>query len=93
VFFRALIGTLVTTLVGKPLVRLNFEQKKPTSAWCGFAKMQKRSPLPGRRAESNNVKQRFLEAFDNVKRLLIWELNLNVLTNAYEFIPFILPPW
>jgi vitamin B12/bleomycin/antimicrobial peptide transport system ATP-binding/permease protein len=27
----------------------------------------------------------------NVKRLLIWELNLNVLTNAYEFIPFVLP--
>jgi putative ATP-binding cassette transporter len=29
--------------------------------------------------------------FENVKRLLVWELNLNVLTNAYEFIPFILP--
>jgi len=52
--------------------------------------MQKRSPLPGRRAGVKHSNSDFLEAFDNVKRLLIWELNLNVLTNAYEFIPFIL---
>jgi putative ATP-binding cassette transporter len=32
-----------------------------------------------------------MEAFENFKRLLFWELNLNGLTNAYEFIPFILP--
>jgi len=47
--------------------------------------------LPGEERESNRSNSDFLEAFDNVKRLLIWELNLNVLTNAYEFIPFILP--
>lgn len=32
-----------------------------------------------------------MAAFDNFKRLLFWELNLNGLTNAYEFIPFVLP--
>jgi len=53
---------------------------------------QKRSPLPGRRAGVNQVKQRFLEAFDNVKRLLTGELNLNILTNAYEFIPSFCQP-
>jgi len=68
----ALIGTLVTTLVfGKPLVRLNFEQLKEADFRFSLVriKTQKRSPLPGRRGESNQVKQRFLEAFDNVKRL------------------------
>jgi putative ATP-binding cassette transporter len=47
--------------------------------------------LPGRTAESNQVKHRFIEAFDNFKQLIFWELNLNILTNAYEFIPFIIP--
>jgi len=45
----------------------------------------------GEEQESNQVKQRFFDVFENVKRLLVWEFNLNILTNAYEFIPFILP--
>ena len=93
----ALIGSLVTTLVfGKPLVRLNFEQlKKEADFRFSLVRIRENAEAiafyRGEERESNTVKQRFLEAFDNVKRLLIWELNLNVLTNAYEFIPFILP--
>lgn len=93
----ALIGTLATTLVfGKPLVRLNFEQlKKEADFRFSLVRIRENAEAiafyRGEERESNTVKQRFLEAFDNVKRLLIWELNLNVLTNAYEFIPFILP--
>jgi putative ATP-binding cassette transporter len=93
----ALIGTLVTTLVfGKPLVRLNFEQlKKEADFRFSLVRIRENAEAiafyRGEERESNQVKQRFLEAFDNVKRLLIWELNLNILTNAYEFIPFILP--
>jgi len=41
----------------------------------------------GAKSGSRTGQTAILEAFDNVKRLLIWELNLNVLTNAYEFIP------
>lgn len=37
------------------------------------------------------MKERFMEAFDNFKNLIIWQLNLNVFSNAYEFLPFILP--
>ena len=93
----ALVGTLVTTLVfGKPLVRLNFEQlKKEADFRFSLVRIRENSEAiafyRGEEQESNQVKQRFLEVFDNVKRLLVWELNLNVLTNAYEFIPFILP--
>lgn len=93
----ALVGTLVTTVVfGKPLVRLNFEQlKKEADFRFSLVRIRENAEAiafyQGEEQESNQVKSRFLEVFENVKRLLIWELNLNVLTNAYEFIPFILP--
>ena len=93
----ALIGTLVTTTVfGKPLVRLNFEQlKKEADFRFSLVRIRENAEAiafyQGEARESNHVKQRFMEVFDNVKHLLVWELNLNILTNAYEFIPFILP--
>ena len=93
----AIVGTLVTTLVfGKPLVRLNFEQlKKEADLRFSLVRIRENAEAiafyHGEEQEATQVKHRFLEVFDNVKRLLLWELNLNVLTNAYEFIPFILP--
>ena len=93
----AIVGTLVTTVVfGKPLVRLNFEQlKKEADFRFSLVRIRENAEAiafyRGEEQEATQVKHRFLEVFDNVKRLLLWELNLNVLTNAYEFIPFILP--
>lgn len=93
----AIVGTLVTTVVfGKPLVRLNFEQlKKEADLRFSLVRIRENAEAiafyHGEEQEVTQIKQRFLEVFDNVKRLLLWELNLNVLTNAYEFIPFILP--
>ena len=93
----ALLGTLVTTVVfGKPLVRLNFEQlKKEADLRFSLVRIRENAEAiafyRGEDREANQVKQRFLAVFENVKRLVIWELNLNVLTNAYEFIPFVLP--
>ena len=93
----ALIGTIVTTAVfGKSLVRLNFEQlRKEADFRFSLVRIRENAEAiafyRGEAQESHQVKQRFIEIFDNVKRLLVWELNLNVLTNAYEFIPFVLP--
>jgi vitamin B12/bleomycin/antimicrobial peptide transport system ATP-binding/permease protein len=93
----AAIGTLTTVGVfGKPLMRLNFEQlKKEANFRFGLVRVRENAEAiafyQGEEYESDRIKSRFAEAFENFKRLLFWELNLNILTNAYEFIPFILP--
>lgn len=93
----ALLGTLVTVVIfGKPLVRLNFEQlKKEANFRFSLVRIRENAEAiafyRGEEQESGQVRQRFMEAFENFKRLLFWELNLNALTNAYEFIPYILP--
>ena len=93
----ALAGTIVTTAVfGRPLVKLNFEQlKKEANFRFGLIRIRENAEsiafYRGEDQESNQLKNRFMEAFDNFKQLIAWELNLNVLTNAYEFIPFIIP--
>ena len=93
----ALVGTLATVGVfGKPLVRLNFEQlKKEANFRFSLVRVRENAEAisfyQGEQRESDQIKGRFIEAFDNFKRLIFWELNLNILTNAYEFIPFILP--
>ena len=93
----ALVGTLITVGVfGKPLVRLNFEQlKKEADFRFSLVRVRENAEAiafyQGEQRESDQIKGRFAEAFDNFKRLIFWELNLNILTNAYEFIPFILP--
>ena len=93
----AVVGSLVAIGVfGKPLVRLNFEQlKREADFRFGLVRIRENAEAiafyQGENQESIQVKDRFKAAFENFKRLLFWELNLNGLTNAYEFIPFVLP--
>jgi putative ATP-binding cassette transporter len=93
----AVLGTLVTVVIfGKPLVRLNFEQlKREANFRFSLVRIREHAEAiafyRGEAEEASQVNQRFMAAFDNFKRLILWELNLNALTNAYEFIPFVLP--
>jgi vitamin B12/bleomycin/antimicrobial peptide transport system ATP-binding/permease protein len=93
----ALVGTLTTVGVfGKPLMRLNFAQlKKEADFRFSLVRVRENAEAiafyQGEDCESERIKQRFGEVFENFKRVILWELNLNILTNAYEFIPFILP--
>jgi vitamin B12/bleomycin/antimicrobial peptide transport system ATP-binding/permease protein len=93
----ALIGTLTTIGVfGQPLMQLNFEQlKKEANFRFSLVRVRENAEAiafyQGEQCEADRIKNRFAEVFDNFKRLIFWELNLNALTNAYEFIPFILP--
>jgi vitamin B12/bleomycin/antimicrobial peptide transport system ATP-binding/permease protein len=93
----ALIGTLTTVgIFGKKLVQLNFDQlKKEADFRFGLVRVRENAEAiafyQGEARESTQLKSRFSEVFENYKRLIFWQLNLNVLSNAYEFIPFILP--
>ena len=93
----AIVGTLATVGVfGRPLVRLNFEQlKREANFRFSLVRVRENAEAiafyQGETQESTQVNNRFIAAFDNYKQLLGWELGLNGLTNAYEFIPFILP--
>lgn len=93
----AVLGTLVTVGVfGKGLVRLNFAQlKKEADFRFSLVRIRENAEsiafYRGEQQEADQVKQRFMEAFNNFKNLIIWQLNLNVFSNAYEFLPFILP--
>lgn len=93
----AVVGSVLTVGVfGQPLVKLNFEQlKKEANFRFGLVRVRENAEAiafyQGEEQESNQIKERFLAAFDNYKKLLIWELSLNGLTNFYEFIPFVLP--
>ncbi|TVQ07912.1 MAG: ABC transporter ATP-binding protein/permease [Leptolyngbya sp. DLM2.Bin27] len=93
----ALLGTLVTVVIfGQPLVRLNFEQlKREANFRFSLVRIRENAEAiafyRGEAQETSQVNNRFMAAFDNFKKLIVWELNLNVLTNAYEFIPFVLP--
>jgi vitamin B12/bleomycin/antimicrobial peptide transport system ATP-binding/permease protein len=93
----AFIGTLTTVgIFGKKLVQLNFDQlKKEADFRFGLVRVRENAEAiafyQGEARESAQLKGRFREVFENYKRLIFWQLNLNVLSNAYEFIPFILP--
>jgi putative ATP-binding cassette transporter len=93
----ALFGTLTTVgIFGKRLVQLNFDQlKKEADFRFSLVRVRENAEAiafyQGEARESNQLKSRFSEVFENYKRLIFWQLNLNILSNAYEFIPFILP--
>ncbi|PZO55217.1 MAG: ABC transporter ATP-binding protein [Phormidesmis priestleyi] len=93
----AVAGTALTIGVfGQPLVKLNFEQlKKEANFRFSLVRVRENAEAiafyQGERQESEQIKDRFIAAFDNYKKLLSWELALNGLTNFYEFIPFVLP--
>ncbi len=93
----AVVGTVLTIGVfGQPLVKLNFEQlKKEANFRFSLVRVRENAEAiafyQGEQQESAQIKNRFVAAFDNYKKLLSWELALNGLTNFYEFIPFVLP--
>ncbi len=93
----AVAGTVLTIGVfGQPLVKLNFEQlKKEANFRFSLVRVRENAEAiafyQGEGQESEQIKDRFIAAFDNYKKLLKWELALNGLTNFYEFIPFVLP--
>ncbi len=94
----AIAGTLITTGVfGKKLVKINFDQlKKEANFRFGLVRIRENSEsiafYQGETQESNKLKQIFEDVFRNFNLLIIWrELYLKLFTNAYEFLPYLIP--
>jgi vitamin B12/bleomycin/antimicrobial peptide transport system ATP-binding/permease protein len=93
----AVVGTLVTVvLFGRVLVGLNFLQlKKEADLRFGLVRIRENAEAiafyQGERQELSQVKGRFQQAFLNFKKLILWQLNLNVFQYSYTFLTYFIP--
>lgn len=93
----AVFGTVVSMLLGKRLLNLNF-QKMRLEADFRYGLIHVRDNVEsiafyqGEEREQHQVRQRLRKLIDNNLLLIGWERNLAVFTNAYNYIPmFVLP--
>lgn len=93
----AIFGTLVTLFVfGKVLIGLNFLQlKREADFRFGLVRIRENAEsiafYRGEAQESQQVKRRFTEAFNNFNRLIKSQLFLNLFQYAYGLLTIILP--
>lgn len=94
----SVVGTILTVgFFGKILVKLNFEQlKREANFRFGLIRIRENAEAiafyRGEQQESQQLKWRFNEVFNNFKFLILWqELYLGLCTNTFQFIPYILP--
>lgn len=94
----AVIGTLIAIgFFGKKLVGIRFDQlKKEANFRFGLVRVRENSEsiafYQGEERESNKLKQLFDTVFQNFNLLILWqELYLGTFSNAYQFLPDIIP--
>ncbi|MDB9341616.1 MULTISPECIES: ABC transporter ATP-binding protein/permease [Cyanophyceae] len=91
------LGSLVTTLVfGKVLMGINLEKlKREADFRYGLVRVRENAEsiafYGGQNQESQQLKQKFIRVFANIKRLIRWQFQLNVFQNGYQLLTFILP--
>ena len=94
----SIFGTLLTVgFFGSQLVKINFAQlKKEANFRFGLVRVRENSEsiafYQGEQQESRQLKNRFRDVFQNYNQLILWrELFLGLFTNAYEYLPYIIP--
>ena len=94
----AILGTLIAIgFFGKKLVGIRFDQlKKEADFRFGLVRVRENSEsiafYQGEERESNKLKQLFENVFQNFNLLILWqELYLGTFSNAYQFLPDIIP--
>ena len=93
----AIFGTLVTLFVfGKVLIGLNFLQlKREADFRFGLVRIRENAEsiafYRGEAQESQQIKRRFTEAFNNFNRLIKSQLFLNLFQYAYGLLTIVLP--
>ena len=92
----ALVGSLITYFVGRPLIPLNFAQLKKEADYR-YKLINVRDNAEsiafyrGERKESNRVRERLTSALDNLKLIINWNRNLSFFTNWYNYVVPIVP--
>ena len=94
----SIVGTLLTVgFFGGKLVNINFAQlRKEANFRFGLVRVRENSEsiafYQGEDQESRQLKHRFRDVFTNYNQLILWkELFLGLFTNAYEYLPYIIP--
>ncbi|GKT07193.1 ABC transporter ATP-binding protein/permease [Desulforhabdus sp. TSK] len=92
----SLVGTLFTVLMGRRLVRLNFNQLR-YEADFRYALVHVRDNTEsiafyqGEKPEIAHILGRFRDVLRNFGLLIGWQRNLSFLTTAYSYLPVVLP--
>ncbi len=92
----SVIGTALTILIGRRLVRLNFNQLR-YEADMRFSLVHVRNNAEsiafyrGERPETEQVRGRFGNVLKNFNLLIGWQRNLSFFTTAYSYLPMVLP--
>ena len=94
----SILGTLVAIgFFGNKLVKIRFDQlKKEANFRFGLVRVRENSEsiafYQGEAQESNKLRQIFDTVFNNFNLLILWqELYLGTFSNAYRFLPDIIP--
>jgi vitamin B12/bleomycin/antimicrobial peptide transport system ATP-binding/permease protein len=92
----SLVGTLLTALIGRRLVKLNFNQLR-YEADFRYSLIHVRDNTEsiafyqGEESEVANISKRFRNVLQNFNLLIGWQRNLSFFTTAYSYLPVVLP--
>lgn len=92
----SIMGTVVTVILGKRLIGLNFNQLRYEGDFrYGLVHVRDHAEsiafYRGEEQESGQVKRRFLDVFSNFNLLIGWQRNVDFFTTAYGYLVVILP--
>lgn len=95
-FIYATVGTVITIIIGKKLVGLNYKQlQKEANFRYGLIHVRDYAEsiafYKGEKREDKQLKNRFSDLFKNYKRLISWQRNLDYFTVSYRYLIIILP--
>lgn len=92
----SLVGTVLTMLIGRRLVRLNFNQLR-YEADFRYSLIHVRDNAEsiafyqGEKSELGHISSRFRNVLGNFNLLIGWQRNLSFFTTAYSYLPVVLP--
>lgn len=92
----SLVGTVLTALIGRRLVRLNFNQLR-YEADFRYSLVHVRDNTEsiafyqGEEPEVAHINSRFRNVLHNFSLLIGWQRNLSFFTTAYSYLPVVLP--